>query len=137
MFVLNLHKSCRPKKTADRIRLQKGKLMPESISYNSILKKNQHLGLVFIRPWCSLSNFRIMIDLESPLSSSALSLVGEVHIGARALLDNINLIWFGNIALLSQWGGGGYFIRSNDFYLPSLRSEEGGWVSTLCVKFNT
>jgi hypothetical protein len=32
-----------------------------------------------------------------------------------------------NIARLSQWGGGGgYFTRSNDFYLPSLRLEEGG-----------
>ncbi len=26
---------------------------------------------------------------------------------------------------ISQWGGGG-FPRSNDFYLPSLRVEEGG-----------
>jgi hypothetical protein len=45
--------------------------------------------------------------------------------GARALLD-INLIWFGYIARQSQWGGGGYFSRSNDFYLPSLRLEGGG-----------
>jgi hypothetical protein len=35
----------------------------------------------------------------------------------------------GYIARLSQWGGGGLFPRSNDFYLPSLRIEEwvGGW----------
>jgi hypothetical protein len=51
--------------------------------------------------------------------SSALSLTGRVHIGARALLD-MNLIWFGFIARLSQW------IVSNDFYLPSLRLEGGG-----------
>jgi hypothetical protein len=43
--------------------------------------------------------------------SSALSLIGGVHIGARALRD-VNLIWFGSIARLSQWGGGGYFTRS-------------------------
>ncbi len=35
--------------------------------------------------------------------SSALSFIGVVHINARALLY-INLIWFGNIARLSQWG---------------------------------
>ncbi len=32
---------------------------------------------------------------------------------------------FGYIARLSHWGGVGYFTRSNDFYLPSLRLEEG------------
>jgi hypothetical protein len=46
-------------------------------------------------------------------------------ITSRARLD-INLIWFGYIARLSQWEGGGYFTRSNDFYLPLLRLEEGG-----------
>ncbi len=34
---------------------------------------------------------------------SALSFVGGVHINARAQLY-INLIWFGDIARLSQWG---------------------------------
>jgi hypothetical protein len=34
---------------------------------------------------------------------------------------DINLIWFGYIARLSQWGGGGYFT----YYLPSLRLEKG------------
>ncbi len=68
--------------------------------------------------------------LEGPLSS-ALSFIGGVHIGARALLD-INLIWFGYIACLSKWGGGRYFTRSNDYYLPSLHLEEGGGrVSTM------
>jgi hypothetical protein len=32
-----------------------------------------------------------------------------VYIGARALLD-ISLIWFGYIARLSQWGGGGHIL---------------------------
>jgi hypothetical protein len=53
-----------------------------------------------------------------------LSLIGGVHLGARALSDK-NLIWFGNIVRLSQWAGGGYF-GSNDFYLPSLSLERGG-----------
>ncbi len=54
---------------------------------------------------------------------------------ARALLD-INLIWFGYIARLSQWVEGGCFTRSNVFHLFSLLLEEGGRgvVSTLWVK---
>jgi hypothetical protein len=39
---------------------------------------------------------------------------------------NLNYwIWFGYIAI-SQGGEGGCFTRSNDFYLPSTRLEEGG-----------
>jgi hypothetical protein len=49
---------------------------------------------------------------------------GGVHIGARAP-HVLNLILFGCIARLSQWGGGGLFPRSNDCYLLSLRLEEG------------
>jgi hypothetical protein len=41
-----------------------------------------------------------------PRVSSALSFTGGVHIGARAL-HVLNLILFGYIARLSQWGGGG------------------------------
>jgi hypothetical protein len=41
-----------------------------------------------------------------PEVSSAISLIGGVHIGARALL-NPKLIWFGCITRLSQWVGGG------------------------------
>ncbi len=64
---------------------------------------------------------------EGPLSysSSALSFIGGVHNGARAL-HVLDLIWFGNIAKLSQWGGGGLFPRSNDFYLPSLCVKKRG-----------
>ncbi len=32
--------------------------------------------------------------------------IGGAHIGARAL-PILNLIWFGQISRLSQWGGGG------------------------------
>jgi hypothetical protein len=72
-------------------------------------------------------SLRVMIDTEGPLSFK-----GGVHICARALLD-INLIWFGYIACLSQKGGRGHFTRSSDFYMPSLRLERGG-VSILCLK---
>ncbi len=44
---------------------------------------------------------RVMIDIEGHCVSSALSLIGGVHIGARPMLV-INLIWFGYIARLSQ-----------------------------------
>jgi hypothetical protein len=49
-----------------------------------------------------LKQKRFFHSVEGPLElhSSALSLIGGVHIGARALLD-INLIWFGYIARIS------------------------------------
>jgi hypothetical protein len=50
----------------------------------------------------------VLIDIEGPSVSSALSPIGGVHVGARALVDRV-LIWFGNIARLSQWGVGGVF----------------------------
>jgi hypothetical protein len=43
---------------------------------------------------------------EPPKVSSPLLFKGGVHIGARAL-HVLNLIWFGYIARLSLWGGGG------------------------------
>ncbi len=48
---------------------------------------------------------RVNINKRVPYISSApaLSFKGVVHIGARAHV--LNLIWFGNIARLSQWGG--------------------------------
>jgi hypothetical protein len=49
---------------------------------------------------------------------------GGVHICARALLD-IKWIWFGYIARYPSGGGGVYFTRTNNFYLSSLRLEEG------------
>ncbi len=60
-----------------------------------------------------------MIYCRGPTECSpALSLIGGVYICARALLDK-NVIGFGS-------GGGGFFTRSNYFYLPSLRSEDEG-----------
>jgi hypothetical protein len=46
---------------------------------------------------------------EPPQVISALSFIGGVHIGERALRV-INLIWFGYFARLSQWKGGGNFL---------------------------
>jgi hypothetical protein len=57
---------------------------------------------------------------------------GSSHRRKRTLLD-INLIWFGYITRLSQWGRGGYFTCSNDFYLPSLRLEDVGGGSAPCA----
>jgi hypothetical protein len=50
---------------------------------------------------------KVMNFLEGP-TELALSFIGGVHIGTRALLD-INLLWFGYTR--SQWGGGGCFTR--------------------------
>ncbi len=54
----------------------------------------------------------VLLFYSSNWVSLALSLIGGVH---------INLTCFGYIARLSQWGEGGYFTHSNDFYLPLLR----------------
>ncbi len=36
-------------------------------------------------------------------------------------------LWFGYITLLTQWGRGGYFTCSNEFYLPAATGlQEGG-----------
>jgi hypothetical protein len=43
---------------------------------------------------------------EGHLSLFSTSFIGEVYVGARAL-HFLNLKWFGYIASLSQWGGGG------------------------------
>ncbi len=62
-----------------------------------------------------------------------LSLIGRVHIGARALLD-LNLIcmvWIYRPPI--PVGRRGYLPRSSDFYLPSLRSGEGE-VSTQWIR---
>ncbi len=53
--------------------------------------------------WGQTSEERI--NLRAP-PSSALLFIGRVHIGAMAL-HVLHLIWFGYIARLSQWGGGG------------------------------
>ncbi len=52
----------------------------------------------------------------------------RAHFGVRALLD-IDMVCYS--ARLSQWGGGGYFTCSNDFYPPS-RHLEGLWESAPC-----
>jgi hypothetical protein len=54
-------------------------------------------------------------------------------VGKELTSGSTELIWIGYIARLSQWGGGGYFTCSNDFYLHSLRREGVGKVSTLWV----
>ncbi len=56
--------------------------------------------------------------------SSALPLIGGVYIGARALLDNkFDTVWlYRSHPSLEE---GDYFTRSNGFYLPLLRLEEG------------
>ncbi len=55
----------------------------------------------------------LMINIEGPLTASLSSFSIS---GDRALLD-IKLIWFGYVACLSEWGEGGYFSCSNNFYL--------------------
>ncbi len=56
-------------------------------------------------------------------------LQGEFTSAQERFLTLLLYLWFGYITCLSQWGGEGYFTRSNDFYLPLLRLEEGWSVS--------
>jgi hypothetical protein len=60
-----------------------------------------------------------------PWVSSALSFIGGVHFGARAL-HVLNLIWFGYIARLSQWGGGNLLVQMISTCRPSRRGRGGG-----------
>ncbi len=62
--------------------------------------------------------------LDGPLSYFSTFVYRGVHIGARAPHD-INLIWFGYIARLSQWRGGGAFY-SVKLFLPALAALRGG-----------
>jgi hypothetical protein len=49
---------------------------------------------------------RVMNKLEGPPNLCRTFLTGGVDNGARAL-HVLNFIWFGYVASLSQWGGGG------------------------------
>ncbi len=71
-------------------------------------------------------HLRVMNLLEGPLISSALSFIGGVHIGARAP-HLLNLIWFGSIACLPQWGGGGIIspFKWYLWYLPAFATRRG------------
>jgi hypothetical protein len=54
---------------------------------------------------------------------SQLPVTYKLQVGAWAL-HVLNLIWFGYISCLSQWGGGGQFAR---WFLPAFATlEEGG-----------
>jgi hypothetical protein len=64
----------------------------------------------FYNSYCSMwITLRVMIDIEGPLISFSISLIGGAHIGARALLD-IKSIRFNNIVCLTQWGGGFFLL---------------------------
>ncbi len=86
------------------------------------------LTRIHIRPttkWM-FADLRVKINSSAPWVWSVFSFIGGVHIGTRAL-HVLDLIWFGCIARLYEWGGEGkFFPRSNDFYLPWLRIEGGG-----------
>ena len=65
--------------------------------------------------------FLIRILSTSFISVSIFSVCWYSSVSISMILADV---WM-YIARLSRWGGGGYFTRSNDFYLPSLRLEEG------------
>ncbi len=76
-------------------------------------------------------------ELTRGTTELALSCKGGVHIGARALLD-INLIWFGYIARLSQLGGGGILlIQIITTCIAPLRGGGGGLHSVIWSHMKT
>jgi hypothetical protein len=79
-------------------------------------------------------NLRVMNKLKGPMSWFITFVYrGSSHRRKSAVWHQFKiLIWFVYIARLSQCGWRGYFTRSIDFYLPSLRLGGGG-VSTLWV----
>ncbi len=76
--------------------------------------------------------YRLQNYLHSPfkLRKNELTRGTTEHIGTKALLG-INFIWFGSIAHLSQWGGGGILlVQMISTWL--CYAEEGGWGSAPC-----
>ncbi len=66
-----------------------------------------------------------IINQRAPRVSSALSFIGRVHIGARAL-HVLNLIWFGQISRLSQWEETGNFLVQMIFTCLRYTQRRGG-----------
>ncbi len=81
-----------------------------------------------LRTVISRFNLRVMNKLKGPMSwFSTLVYRGSSHRRKSAVWHKFKiLIWFGYIARLSHCGWRGYFTRSSDFYLPSLRLGRGG-----------
>jgi hypothetical protein len=82
--------------------------------------------------WRSL---RVTNQLENPseYGSLALSFIGGVYFGARAL-HVLTLIWFGCIARLSQWGaeGGNFLVQIISACLRYVKGWRGRGSSALC-----
>ncbi len=104
--------------------------MDNNKKYNFCLKWQWRETL---RTVISRFNLRVMNKLKGPLSwFSTFVFRGSSHRRKSAVWHQFkNFIWFGYIARLSLCGWRGYFTRSSDFYLPSLRLGRG--VSTLWV----
>ncbi len=122
-------------------RQERGGVVPVNC-WNREWMETQRVKMRGVLPWlirggtiCCASQSRklwITVTWGAPLVISAFSFIWRAHIGARAL-HAPNYIWFDNSVHLSQWGGGGLFLRSNVFYLTSLRVEEWeGWGSAPC-----
>jgi hypothetical protein len=72
---------------------------PPPLHVGTVGKNNLNKEIIPLLPQ------RTELTIAGPLVSSALSFIAGIHIGARAL-HVLNLILFGWIARLSQWGGG-------------------------------
>ncbi len=64
------------------------------------------------------------LTIRHPEVNSALSFIRGFTKRQSATCPTFDMVWLDHLPI--QVGGGGSFPHSNDFYLPSLRVEEGG-----------
>ncbi len=68
-----------------------------------------------------ICNLRVIIDIERRISQISILLIGGGPYPCNVASSHIYSIWFGYIARLTHWEGGGFTTCSSCYYLPGCR----------------